>query len=131
MSRGKGISRAVKLTGIVIGAVVVVLFLIVAFFPWNRLRGPVSRELSAQLQRPVSIAALHGSLFWRPHVQISGLKIGNPAWAGGGQMVSVDRIELELRFWPLLAGDIVLPRVALIHPVVRLYRGADGRANWA
>ena len=86
--------------------------------------------MTAQLQRPVSIAALHGSLFWRPHIEVSGLRIGNPAWAGGGQMVTVDRINLQLRFWPLLAGDIVLPRVELIRPVVRLYRGADGRANW-
>src|SRR6185437_4662888 len=126
MAKGRATSRALKAIAIAVGALIIILLLVIAFFPWNRLRGPVSRELSAQLQRPVSIAALHGSLFWRPHVQISGLKIGNPAWAGGGQMVSVDRIELELRFWPLLAGDIVLPRVALIHPVVRLYRGADG-----
>ncbi|HEX5460754.1 MAG TPA: AsmA family protein [Steroidobacteraceae bacterium] len=131
MFRGKPISRTLKVIGAVIGAVVVVLLLVVAFFPWNRLRGPIARELSAQLKRPVSIAALHGSVFWRPHVQISGLKIGNPSWAGGGQMVSVDRIDLVLKFWPLLAGDIVLPKVALFHPVVRLYRGADGRANWA
>lgn len=130
MLRGTPISRALKVTGIAIGAVIVVLVLVVAFFPWNKLTGPVSRAMSAQLQRPVHIAALHGSLFWRPHVQISGLRIGNPAWAGGGEMVAVDRIDLVLRFWPLLAGEIVLPRVALIHPVVHLYRKADGRANW-
>ena len=130
MFRGTPLSRTLKIIGTVIGAVIVVLLLVVAFFPWNRLRGPVSRAMSAQLQRPVHIAALHGSLFWRPHVQVSGLTIGNPAWAGGGQMVSVDRIDLVLSFWPLFAGDIVLPKVALTHPVVRLYRRADGRANW-
>jgi AsmA family protein len=130
MFRGTPLSRALKIIGTVVGAVIIVLLLVIAFFPWNRLRGPVSRAMSAQLQRPVHIAALHGSLFWRPHVQVRGLTIGNPAWAGGGQMVSVDRIDLVLSFWPLLAGDIVLPKVALTHPVVRLYRRADGRANW-
>lgn len=132
--RGNALSRTLeRITigiGIGVGVLIVLLLIVVAFFPWNRLRGPVARELSSQLQRPVKIAALHGSLFWRPHVQVSGLEIGNPAWAGGGQMVTVARIDLELRFWPLLAGDIVLPRVALLRPVVRLYRGADGRANW-
>ncbi|MHB8813791.1 MAG: AsmA family protein, partial [Steroidobacteraceae bacterium] len=116
--------------GIGIGAVIALLLLIVAFFPWNRLRGPLSHALSADLHRRVSIGALHGSLFGRPHVQVSGLTIGNPAWAGGGQMVSIQRIDLELRFWPLLRGEIVLPKVALIRPDVRLYRAADGRANW-
>lgn len=124
-------SRALKAIGIAVGVLIVVLLLVIAFFPWNRLTGPASRLLSAQLQRPVHIGSLHGSLFWRPHIQVTGFTIGNPAWAGGGQMVSIERIDLQLRFWPLLAGDIVLPRVALVRPDVHLYRGADGRANWA
>lgn len=123
-------ARTLKWIGIGLGALIVVLLLVVAFFPWNRLRGPLSRTLSADLHRQVGIAGLHGSLFWHPHVQVSGLTISNPAWAGGGQMVSVQRIDLQLRFWPLLRGELVLPKVALIRPVVRLYRSADGRANW-
>jgi uncharacterized protein involved in outer membrane biogenesis len=132
--RGTPLSHTLKRVligiGVGVGVLIVLLVAVVAFFPWNRLRGPVAREMSAQLQRPVKIAALHGSLFWIPHVQVKGLEIGNPDWAGGGQMVTVERIDLQVRFWPLLVGDIVLPRVALVRPVVRLYRGGDGRANW-
>jgi len=130
MTQGTAVSRTLKGIGIGVGILIIVLALIVAFFPWNRLRGPISHMLSADLGRPVGIAALHGSLFGHPHVVVSGFTVGNPAWAGGGQMVSIQRIELELRFWPLLRGEIVLPRVALIRPEVRLYRAADGRANW-
>ena len=104
MPRGKTISRTVKGIAIGIGCLIVLLLLVIAFLPWNRLRGPVSHALSADLQRQVSIGALHGSLFWHPHVQVDGLEMGNPTWAGGGQMVSIERIELELRFWPLLRG---------------------------
>jgi uncharacterized protein involved in outer membrane biogenesis len=107
-------SRTLKWIGIGAGTLVVLLLLVIAFFPWNQLRGPLARELSAKLQRPVHIASLHGSLFWRPHVQVGGFTIGNPAWAGGGEMVAVKRIDLELAFWPLLRGAIVLPKVALI-----------------
>jgi AsmA family protein len=123
-------ARTLKGVGIGIGILVVLLVLVLAFFDWNWLRGPISRQISAGIQRPVSIAALHGRFFWRPHVQVSGFAIGNPAWAGGGQMVSIERIELELSFWPLLRGELVLPRVALIRPEVHLYRASDGRANW-
>jgi AsmA family protein len=130
VAQSKAVSRTLKSIGIGVGVLVIVLVLVIAFFPWNKLRGPVARALSADLGRRVSIAALHGSLFGHPHVQVSGLTIGNPAWAGGGLMVSIQRIDLELRFWPLLRGEIVLPRVALIRPDVRLYRTADGRANW-
>lgn len=137
MAEGKAISRTVKGVGIGVAVLVVLLLLLVTFFPWNWFRGVASRELSADLHRPVAIAALQGSLWGHPHIEVSGFTIGNPAWAGGGgrgagggQMVSVQRIEVELRFWPLLRGEIVLPRVALIRPAVRLYRAADGRANW-
>lgn len=123
-------ARLLKWIGIGIGVLIVVVILVIAFFPWNRLRGPVSRTLSANLHRQVSIGALHGSVFWHPHVQVSGLTISNPAWAGGGEMVSIERLDLQLRFWPLLRGEIVLPKVTLLRPVVRLYRAADGRANW-
>jgi AsmA family protein len=128
--QSKAVSRTIKGIGIGIGVLVIALVLVVAFFPWNKLRGPVARMLSADLGRQVTIAALHGSLFGHPHVQVSGFTIANPTWAGGGLMVSIQRIDLELRFWPLLWGKIVLPRVALIRPHVRLFRTADGRANW-
>lgn len=130
MALSKGVARTLEGIGIGIAVLIIALLLVVAFFPWHKLRGPAQRMLSTDLQRPVGIAALHGSLFWHPHIQVSGFTIGNPAWAGGGQMVAIERIDLQLRFWPLLRGEIVLPRVALIRPVVRLYRAADGRANW-
>lgn len=130
MARGKAVPRTVKVIGISVGALIVLVLLVIAFFPWNWLRGAATRTLSADLHRNVGIAALHGSLWGHPHVQVTGLTISNPAWAGGGQMVSVQRIDLELRFWPLLRGEIVLPKVALIRPDVHLVRLADGRANW-
>ncbi len=129
MAQGTGI-RVAKGIGIGIGVLIVLLLLVVALFPWNRLRGPLSRSLSADLHRQVNIASLQGSLFGHPHIQVTGLTISNPAWAGGGQMVSIQRIDLELRFWPLLRGKIVLPKVELVRPDVKLYRTADGRANW-
>lgn len=130
MAQGNAIAATLKWIGITVGVLIVVLLLVVAFFPWDRLRGPLQRTLSTDLHRQVSIATLHGSLFGHPHIQVTGFTISNPAWAGGGQMVAVRRIDLELRFWPLLRGKIVLPKVELVQPDVRLYRTADGRANW-
>jgi AsmA family protein len=130
VAQSKAVSRTIKGIGIGIGVLITVLVLAIAFFPWNRLRGPVSRLLSADLGRQVTIAALHGSLFGHPYVRVDGFTIANPAWAGGGLMVSIQRIDLQLRFWPLLWGKVVLPRVELIRPDVRLFRATDGRANW-
>src|SRR5690349_8734405 len=107
MPRGKTVSRIAIGIGIGIGTLIVVLLLVITFFPWNRLRGPLTHTLSADLHRQVGIATLHGSLWGHPHVEVTGFTISNPGWAGGGQMISIRRIELELRFWPLLRGAIV------------------------
>jgi AsmA family protein len=124
-------SAAWKWIILTIGAVVVAVVLLLAFFDWNVLRAPVARAIAARIHRPVSIAALHGVLISaHPRVQVTGLQIGNPTWAGGGQMVRIDRLEIQFRLWPLLIGKLVLPRVSVIRPDVRLYRAADGRANW-
>ncbi|HTV49809.1 MAG TPA: AsmA family protein [Steroidobacteraceae bacterium] len=124
-------SRTLRPIGIGIAVLLLLLLLAIAFFDWNWVRGPLSHAISARIHRPVSIAALHGALFSpHPHVRVSGLEIGNPAWAGGGQMLSIEQLDIQFRFWPLLTGKLVLPRVTVLRPDVRLYRAADGRANW-
>jgi uncharacterized protein involved in outer membrane biogenesis len=116
---------------IVVAAVIVAVALAIAFFDWNSLRGPLARAISARIERPVSIGGLQAALITpHPRVRVTGLTIGNPDWAGGGQMVSINRLDLQVRWWPLLRGELVLPRVVVSHPQLKLFRGADGRANW-
>lgn len=63
MALGKAIAGILKWIGIVVGALIVVLLFVAAFFPWNRLRGPAERALSADLQRQVSIGALGAPIY--------------------------------------------------------------------
>ena len=45
-------------------------------------------------------------------------------------MAKIERLEVRLKLLPLLKGDVILPRVALIRPDVYLHQDAQGRANW-
>jgi uncharacterized protein involved in outer membrane biogenesis len=99
---------------------------------WNKLRGPIGRYASAQTHRHIEIDGdlkVH-LLTWTPTVSIGGLKIGNPAWAGPGDTADVDRIVIEVKFWPLLTGHVVMPLLQFDRPILNLFRDASGRQNW-
>lgn len=122
---------AVSVAGVVIvfvGGVAVL-----AMLDWNQLRGPVSRFASARLDREV---AIKGDLDVRPFsftpsASVGGLQIGNPAWAGKGQMADIERLDLQIEALPLLRGQLVFRRLELTKPRIALLRDAKGRANWS
>ncbi|HUI59220.1 MAG TPA: AsmA family protein, partial [Steroidobacteraceae bacterium] len=120
-----------KWTGIGLGALCVVVVLVLAFFDWNLLRGPISRIIAARIDRPVRIAKLHVVLLsGRPYAELSGLQIGNPVWAGGGRMADIERVRIELAWGSLLKAQLVLPRVEIDKPDLYLFSNTEGRANW-
>lgn len=125
------LARILVWIGIAVGALIVAVVLLLAFFPLNAMRGTVAGIVSRQIDRPVSIASLHGHLLGRiAHIEVNGLKVGNPAWAGGGDMADIARVDLEVRVLPLLVGRIILPRLELVQPDLYLFANDSGRANW-
>lgn len=108
------------------------LVLAVALVDWNQARGPISRFASARLGRPVVIQGdleVH-PFSWRPSATVNDLKIGNPAWAGDGELAEIGRLHLQVKLLPLLAGRIAPIRIEADRPVISLVRDAQGRANW-
>ncbi|HEY3888013.1 MAG TPA: AsmA family protein [Caulobacteraceae bacterium] len=119
---------ALGLSSVVILAVA----LFLAWFNWNMLRGPIAREASARTGRQVRIdgnLAVH-LWSWTPSATVDGLKIGNPAWMGGGDVADIDRLTVAARLRPLLFGQFDLPLVRAEHPTLEFYRDAAGRTNW-
>jgi len=119
-------------TGIVIAALIVLVILVLAFMDWNLLKHPIERVASAKSGRSVTISGpLHVSVWSAtPSADVSGLTVGNPPWEAGRPMLQVDKVHVEFKWLPLLAGRLILPRVEIDHPQVYLHRDQQGRANW-
>jgi AsmA family protein len=111
---------------------VAVLFVILASMDWNALKPRIEQFASNKAGRTVKIAGpLKVHLWsWTPSVTVEGLSIGNPPWEKAKPMLQVERAQAQLKWLPLLKGDVILPRVEFIRPNVRLHRDASGRANW-
>ena len=107
-----------------------IVMLVIAFFPWNLLRGPVSIYLSHHLGRPVAITGdLKVKLGWTPRIEVNDISIGNAPWSKDAQMAHVQRVTLRVKLWSLFSVPVI-PEVGLIEPQVLLEKNTDGVANW-
>lgn len=95
------------------------------------LRGPFIRQLAIRLDRRVAIRGLHINLLTTtPEITFSGLQVGQPSWAGAGDMIVIPSGAVRVRWSLLLSGTTSLASIRLTNPVIRLQRDAHGRANW-
>jgi len=118
--------------GSIVAALIMAVVLFLLLFDWDWLRGPISRYASARTGREVRI---EGHLrvhpwSWTPGAEVGGLRIGNPKWAGSGDLAYIKEIDLRARLLPLFIGQLDLPLLRLVEPRVDLIRDKDDRANW-
>jgi len=121
-----------KWLGIGVGSLLLALLLAVAVMDWNWFKHPIERIASARAGRTIHIGGnLDAHIWsWTPSVTIDALTVGNPPWESGQPLLQVERLQLKLKLLPLFKGDIILPRVKLVRPVVYLHQEKSGRANW-
>ncbi|MES2415026.1 MAG: AsmA family protein [Pseudomonadota bacterium] len=121
-----------KRLGIGLAALLVGLVLLVFFFPWDMMRGPVNRYVSDQLGRRFEITRhLSVDLGRTVTVRADGLELANPEWAKEPYLVKATLAEFDIRLWPLILGKVDLPRIALVEPQIGLQIEPDGRRTWA
>jgi uncharacterized protein involved in outer membrane biogenesis len=126
------LKKTLRWAGITVGGLVMVIVLVLAFVDWNLLKHPLERMASAKSGRTVTIAGdLNVHIWsWTPTITLNGLTLGNPPWEANRPMAKIERLEIHLKLLPLLKGDVILPRVAVVKPDVYLHQDKSGRANW-
>lgn len=124
--------RLLKWVGGFLLVITLMIVLIIAFFNWNWLRGPIERMATEKTGRQLVINGdLSAHLAWpHPSFRAERITFANPPWAKEKQMVAVDGVEFTIDLPALLMKNVVLPEVRLERPVVFLEQSADGRKNW-
>lgn len=65
-----------------------------------------------------------------PTVVLEGVRLGNPAWAQSGDLISIERVEAELALDALLHAQLKVRRLHLQGVELVLETRRDGRGNW-
>jgi AsmA family protein len=118
------------LAGILVLAALVALLL--AFFPWDWLRGPLNRYVSDKTGRHFEITRkLDVKLGRTTRILADGIEFANPDWAADPHLVKAQGAEIRIELLPLLEQRIELPLIELHRPQLGLQIEADGRRTWA
>ena len=115
-----------------IAALLIVMMVLIAFFPWDMLRQPINRYVSGQIGRRFEITQhLDVRLGRTTTVVADGVEIANPEWADKPLLLKAAAAEFDIHVWPLLFGKVQIPRISLKNPQLGLQVESDGRRTWA
>lgn len=107
--------------------------LLIALWDWNWFKGPVERAVQAKTGREFHINGnLDVDLGRVVTVQGDGLTFANAEWSKQPKMASADRAEIDVRFWPLLRGQVLIPEIRMVRPDLLLETAPrkDQPGNW-
>jgi len=117
-----------------VGVIVVValLALLVAFFPWDLLRGPLNRYVSDRTGRHFEITRhLDVKVGRTTRIFADGIEFANPEWAQDPLLLKARGAEIDIELLPLLARHVVMPLIRLDQPQLGLQIEPDGRRSWS
>jgi hypothetical protein len=102
-----------------------------SFVNWTAYKGDIARRLSETTGHEVVIRGEVGvDMLPRPRVSVEDVRVANVADGTAENLARVAAIRVDVRFAPLLQGDVRLARVTLVEPRLSLERLTDGGWNW-
>src|SRR3569833_1790736 len=108
-----------------------VVVLVVMFFDWNWLKGPIEHRVSSATGRSfVNNGDLDVDLSLHPLVRVQGIVLGNAEWGRAPQMLTMAELAFRIDLVKFLRGQVVLPEVHLQRPRLLLDENAEAKANW-
>jgi len=126
--------RAGKVLGIVLGVfLILIIGAIAALYFYVQANGvkQLTERASTALGRPVTIESMNIDWGRTTHVRLNGVTVDNVEWASNDHFLETQRIDLDIRLWPILLGNFQLPKLIIDKPKLFLEKKADGETNWS
>ena len=117
--------------GVLVALVVMAIGSVYFYVTSDDFRGRLEGHASTFSGRKTTIADIAIDWGWTPHVHLRGVQFANAEWAKEPHMFKVEQVDFEIRPWPLLKGDLVLPSLVMRKPEIVIEKGDNDRLNWA
>ena len=121
------------LTGLLalVVAVVVAGVAVLSTMEFEELRGVIEAEAEKATGRKLTIAGdIDLEISLSPAIAVEDVRFANADWGSRPELISVQRLELEVALLPLFSGDIQVNRLVVVGPDILLETDAQGRGNW-
>ncbi len=120
---------------IVIGFVFIVVLLggalamVPSFIDWSKYKPEIISRLHDSTGYDLAInGALSLKTLPSPHLLVENLSLTAPS--GKAPLLVLDRAEVSVALFPLLSGRVVVDKVSLLKPQIKLEVAADGTQSW-
>jgi hypothetical protein len=110
-------------------ALSILIVLVLAFFNWNWVKGPVQRMVTRATGREFRIDGDLDVDYFPLEIHADKLFLANATWSEEKAMARAEHLDMRLRFWPLLRGHVTVPYLLADRPFLRLENNGN-EANW-
>jgi uncharacterized protein involved in outer membrane biogenesis len=117
--------------GVVVALIVVAAGGVYVFVTSEGFRSRVESYAGTYAGRTTRIGDI--SIDWgsTAHVTLSNVEVANAEWGQEPHMLKAAQVDFDIRLWPLLKGDVVLPRLVLRKPEIAVEVSDKGQRNWS
>lgn len=127
--------KALKITGIVVGILVLVVILLAVALPFifnpNSFKDDIARLVKQRTGRELVIQGdIKLSLFPWLGMQIGPMELSNAQGFGAVPFASINETDVHVAFWPLLHHEVDVGEIKLNGLNLDLEQDADGHDNW-
>jgi uncharacterized protein involved in outer membrane biogenesis len=129
------VRRLLKIIGWSVGVLVLLMGMAgvaaYVFVTSDFVRAQIENHANAVSGRKTKVARISVDWGRTPHVHLDDIELSNADWGKADHMFKAQEIEFDIRLWPLLHGDVVLPRLMLRKPELYLERNDQDESNWS
>jgi uncharacterized protein involved in outer membrane biogenesis len=100
-------------------------------FDYNKLKPRIARMVKDATGRELNIGGeINLVIGFSPTLEVTDVTFANASWGSQPQMISMDKLQAQVRLLPLLTRRVDLRKIAFTGIAVLLETGPDGRGNW-
>lgn len=124
-------SKVVAGAGILVLVLVVGAAVAVALVDANSFIGPLQARVKEATGRDLVVrGGARLALSLQPKLVLSDVTLSNAPWGRAPQMLTAQRLDLEVALLPLLSRRVELVELGMVGPVITLESDATGQKNW-
>ncbi len=116
--------------GIVLVVMIGAVAALPALIPAERIKTELSERVRAATGRPFTAGSVSVSVFPALAVQVRDAALGNPDGFSSMVMAKLGALDIRLKVFPLLHGQLEVDSFVVTAPMVALEVNRQGRANW-
>lgn len=111
--------------------ILILLLFVLYNLNFNQFKGLIETRVSEITGRQLIIDGnLQFELSLQPLFRVEKVSLANAAWSKQKQMLSLDRLQLQVELMPLLDGQLVIKQLLLEGVNLVAEKNANGQANW-